>query len=78
MYGRLLARDLSPKGVAVILATPGYCATNLNNYGGPRSAETGAKSVLQCLDVPLSDSGKLFLDNEVHPVSAPVPDWLKH
>jgi len=76
-YGRILGRELYSKGIPVINETPGYCATDLNHFSGPRTAEKGAESVLQGLEHGIKDSGKLYLDDEDQGLEQEAPEWVK-
>jgi NAD(P)-dependent dehydrogenase (short-subunit alcohol dehydrogenase family) len=73
-YGRMLNHQLKPRGIPVMLVSPGYCATDLNHNSGPRSAEQGAKSVIMASERSAALSGKLFLDDDEQPVATPMPE----
>jgi NAD(P)-dependent dehydrogenase (short-subunit alcohol dehydrogenase family) len=77
-YGRLLGRDLKPKGIPVLLSTPGYCATDLNANSGFRTAAQGGASCLMVLKRGVADSGKLFLDDEDQGLKNDTPDYVKN
>jgi NAD(P)-dependent dehydrogenase (short-subunit alcohol dehydrogenase family) len=77
-YGRMLGRELQAKGIPVLLSTPGYCATDLNQHSGPRSAALGGASCLRVLQRGVADSGKLFLDDQDQGVKNDTPDYVKN
>ena len=76
-YARALGRDLKPKGIPVLLSCPGYCATDLNNHKGTRSAAQGGASVLMVLQRGVADSGKLFQDDKDSGLKNDVPEAFK-
>ena len=76
-YGRMLGRQLRAKGIPVLLACPGYCATDLNHNSGFRSPAQGGASVLQVLQRGVADSGKLLQDGADHGIKNDVPDKFK-
>jgi len=73
VYGRILARELKAKNVTVAIVCPGYCATELNGFRGPRSVQVGAKSILYGITIPLSETGNFFQDGKLFPPSYMPP-----
>ena len=58
------ARDLQDTNIKVNAVTPGHCATDINNYTGPRSAEQGAVAAVQLAIVgDDGPTGGFFDDN---------------
>lgn len=62
--------------VRVALVCPGYCATELNNWQGPRSAEEGGASVIWPI-LNEFESGKFYRDGVDKEFESPLPDWAK-
>ena len=58
--------------VPIAIVCPGYCATELNNWSGPRSAEVGGISVAWPL---LNDfkTGHFYQDGKDLPIAFPMP-----
>lgn len=50
MVGKNLSIDLAPKGVAVFLLHPGWCATKLVNYRGTTPPGEAASGIIERLD----------------------------
>jgi NAD(P)-dependent dehydrogenase (short-subunit alcohol dehydrogenase family) len=62
------ARELRGTRVKVNAACPGYCATDLNNHSGPRTARQGSMAPIRLATLPDDGpTGGLFDDN------GPVP-----
>ncbi|KAI8818171.1 uncharacterized protein EV422DRAFT_574419 [Fimicolochytrium jonesii] len=59
----------------VALVCPGYCATELNGFSGPRSAAQGGESVTWPVFHEF-ENGRLYQDGKVLPFTAPVPEDL--
>jgi len=76
-YGRMLGRQLASKGIPVLLSTPGYCATDLNNNSGFRTAAKGGESILLVLKRGVADSGKLFMDDQDQGIKNDMPEEYK-
>lgn len=62
-YGRILGRQLKSRNIPVINTSPGYCATDLTEHKGTRTATQGGESIIAVLTRGVEDSGKLFTDN---------------
>lgn len=69
---RKFAKD--HKEVKVAVVTPGYCATELNNFSGPRSAEQGGESVIWPI-LNQYESGKFYEDGKDRSYDEALPDW---
>jgi NAD(P)-dependent dehydrogenase (short-subunit alcohol dehydrogenase family) len=54
---------------------PGYCATELNNFQGPRPASVGGKSVIWPALNEFT-TGKFYLDGKQVPYAGPLPQWV--
>lgn len=53
---------------------PGYCATELNNFSGPRPASVGRESI----SWPVLNhfvSGHFYQDGKELPLVHPIPQW---
>ncbi|PRP75336.1 hypothetical protein PROFUN_05647 [Planoprotostelium fungivorum] len=77
VYARALARKIQPKGISLSLVCPGYCATDLNQHQGVRSAEDGARSILTSTRVPLSQTGQAWTYGKLLPFSLPAVESTK-
>ena len=66
-YGRMLAREErgSGSGLSVLLVSPGWCATSLNKFNGPRTPRQGAISYAMALGRGPEETGKFYLDREL-------------
>ncbi|WP_447006911.1 SDR family NAD(P)-dependent oxidoreductase [Saccharothrix isguenensis] len=62
------AQDLRPDGILVNAVCPGYCATDLNNHSGHRTAAQGAVAVVRMATIPADGPTGTFTDDE-----GPVP-----
>lgn len=51
-YTRVLARQLADKGIMVNAVCPGWCATDMSSWGGPRSAAQGADTPVWLATLP--------------------------
>lgn len=58
------ARDLRPDGILVNAVCPGYCATDLNNHSGPRTAAQGAVAAVRMATIPANGPTGTFTDDE--------------
>jgi len=63
----LFATALAEQGISVNAVCPGYCATDLNDHGGPRSAEQGAQIALKLALTPEPGTGRYLDDAGVVP-----------
>ena len=62
-YTRVLARQLAPKNVSVTACCPGYVATDMSSFRGPKTIEEGADTpAWLALLAPPSASGKFYKD----------------
>ncbi|KAL0483259.1 carbonyl reductase [Acrasis kona] len=77
VYGRVIARELKGDGIVVVLLCPGYCATDLNNNSGYRSAEQGAESINYGLKVKLAETGGFFQDGHAQSIKSEIPEAMK-
>ncbi|CAF0969091.1 unnamed protein product [Didymodactylos carnosus] len=67
MYTRI-----HPAGYESMIAVcPGYCATDLNNHTGGRTASVGADSVLFVVNDKSVENGKFYQDGKLKPWSYP-------
>jgi len=69
---RVEARQWSgAKNVLVFSVCPGYCATDFSYNTGPRSAETGADSILYPVTAPDNEleNGQFYQDGQLKPQS---------
>jgi len=68
-FVRILASEYTTKhpNITVVACCPGYCATALNNFQGPRTAEAGGKSIVASIDNP--QHGKFMQDGQILPWS---------
>eukprot|EP00193_Tetraselmis_chui_P005754 CAMPEP_0177768380 /NCGR_PEP_ID=MMETSP0491_2-20121128/9689_1 /TAXON_ID=63592 /ORGANISM="Tetraselmis chuii, Strain PLY429" /LENGTH=369 /DNA_ID=CAMNT_0019285181 /DNA_START=211 /DNA_END=1320 /DNA_ORIENTATION=+ len=65
MYSRLLAKELSGRGVAVNVCCPGWCQTDMSSWGGPKTARQGADTpVWLALRPPDGPTGHMFGERE--------------
>ncbi|KIZ01219.1 Carbonyl reductase [NADPH] 1 [Monoraphidium neglectum] len=60
-YTRVLAKQLEGRGIMVNAVCPGWCATDMSSWGGPRTAAQGADTPvwLATLPPPGVDGGEL-------------------
>ncbi len=58
--------------IKVAIVCPGYCATELNNHSGPRSAAEGGESVIWPIFNDF-ESGHFYQDGKDLPLVAPMP-----
>ncbi|MDQ1050828.1 SDR family NAD(P)-dependent oxidoreductase [Streptomyces sp. V4I2] len=58
------ARDLHPDGILVNAVCPGYCATDLNNHSGHRTAAQGAVAAVRMATVPADGPTGTFTDDQ--------------
>jgi NAD(P)-dependent dehydrogenase (short-subunit alcohol dehydrogenase family) len=63
----LFATALAEQGISVNAVCPGYCATDLNGYTGPRSAEQGAQIAVKMALTPEPGTGRYVEDAGVVP-----------
>jgi len=68
-YSRMLATQRPDLHIALVC--PGYCATDLNNFSGPRPASVGGKSVIFPVDHQ-TKSGHFYQDGNELPFSYSV------
>jgi len=58
--------DVLARGIQVYALCPGYVATDMNSFKGPRSVEQGADTPLWLIDLPYqmdeSKQGKFFYE----------------
>ena len=70
-YSYYLARLVLHEGIMVAAVCPGYCATNMSSYKGPRSAAKGAETPVWLAleeDLPAGQmTGGLWHDKHVIP-----------
>jgi len=63
-FGRSLAMDLKPEGVAVAQLHPGYVKTRMVNFGGMITPEEAAKGLAQRIDeLTLENTGSFWHSN---------------
>lgn len=63
-FGKSLAVDLQPRGIAVALLHPGYVKTRMVNFGGMITPEEAARGILQRLQaLTLDNSGTFWHSN---------------
>ncbi|EPQ29235.1 uncharacterized protein PFL1_02990 [Pseudozyma flocculosa PF-1] len=60
--------------VKVAIVCPGYCATELNNFSGPRSAAQGGESVAWPVLHDDFESGRFYRDGKLRPFTSAMPD----
>jgi NAD(P)-dependent dehydrogenase (short-subunit alcohol dehydrogenase family) len=58
--------------VKLAIVCPGYCATELNGFSGPRPASVGGESIVWPLFNDFK-SGQFFQDGQEHPFVKPMP-----
>jgi NAD(P)-dependent dehydrogenase (short-subunit alcohol dehydrogenase family) len=58
------AQDLRPDGILVNAVCPGYCATDLNNHSGHRTAAQGAVAAVRMATIPADGPTGTFTDDE--------------
>jgi len=59
---------LKEEGIAVVLVCPGHCATNLNDYGGAKPPEDGAKEIVNAAtEGGMELSGKFITEGKILP-----------
>lgn len=46
MYTQLLAAELRPRGISANAVCPGWCATDMSSWGGPKTAAEGADTIV--------------------------------
>lgn len=62
------AKELKQYNIKVNAADPGYCATDINNHSGPRSASQGADIIVKLAELPDDGpTGSYFNDDGVVP-----------
>ncbi|TGG95328.1 SDR family oxidoreductase [Natronospirillum operosum] len=59
-FGKSLAVDLQPRGIAVALLHPGYVKTRMVNFGGMITPEEAARGILQRLQALTVDNSGTF------------------
>ncbi|CAK4116023.1 unnamed protein product [Aphanomyces euteiches] len=60
--------------IKTMMVCPGWCATDLNNYNGPRQATQGGESVVFPIFNPdLTSTGGFYRDGLVHSFNTPRP-----
>lgn len=65
-YTRILARDLSARGILVNSCCPGWCATDMSSHSGPRSAAQGADTpAFLALLADGSPTGEYWTDRRI-------------
>jgi carbonyl reductase 1 len=59
-----LAKRLSQENILVSAVCPGYCATNMSSYKGPRTPEKGAETPiwLATRDMTVAETGGFWRD----------------
>lgn len=63
-FGKSLAVDLKPRGIAVAQLHPGYVKTRMVNFGGLIDAEEAAAGIAQCIEeLTLATSGGFWHSN---------------
>ncbi len=63
-FGKSLAMDLKPQGIAVALLHPGYVQTRMVNFSGLISTEESAKGLAQRIaDLNLENTGRFWHSN---------------
>ncbi|WP_299312358.1 SDR family oxidoreductase [uncultured Halomonas sp.] len=63
-FGKSLAMDLNPRGIAVAQIHPGYVKTRMVNFGGMISAEEAAAGIAQRIEeLTLENSGGFWHSN---------------
>jgi NAD(P)-dependent dehydrogenase (short-subunit alcohol dehydrogenase family) len=63
-FGKSLAIDLKPRGVAVAQLHPGYVQTRMVNFGGLISPEESARGLAACIErLNLENSGSFWHSN---------------
>jgi len=63
-FGKSLAMDLKPRGIAVAQIHPGYVKTRMVNFGGMISAEEAAAGIAQRIEeLTLENSGGFWHSN---------------
>jgi NAD(P)-dependent dehydrogenase (short-subunit alcohol dehydrogenase family) len=61
---RILARELSPRGIAVNSVCPGWVRTDMGGPGAPRSVSVGALSILLGVKLPGDATGGFYRDGK--------------
>lgn len=56
-YTRVLAEELRPQGVAANCCCPGWCATDMSSWRGPKSAADGADTPVWLALLPPPPAG---------------------
>eukprot|EP01098_Paradermamoeba_levis_P012064 TRINITY_DN5214_c0_g1_i1.p1 TRINITY_DN5214_c0_g1~~TRINITY_DN5214_c0_g1_i1.p1 ORF type:complete len:292 (+),score=70.66 TRINITY_DN5214_c0_g1_i1:32-877(+) len=74
-YVRIYARD-HPE-FKVVVVCPGYCATELNHFSGPRSAVVGGASVIWPVFNHF-EQGSFYQDGQQHAFSSPGPEFFRN
>ncbi|MCH8533395.1 MAG: SDR family oxidoreductase [Saccharospirillum sp.] len=63
-FGKSLAMDLKPKGIAVALLHPGYVKTRMVNFGGHITPEEAAKGLAERIEgLTLENTGSFWHSN---------------
>lgn len=63
-FGKSLAMDLKPKGIAVAQLHPGYVKTRMVNFGGVISPEEAAAGIVARIDaLTLDNTGSFWHSN---------------
>lgn len=65
MYTRILGRELSAQGLAANVCCPGWCATDMSSWSGPKTALEGADTpVWLALAPPGGPSGCMYAERQ--------------
>jgi NAD(P)-dependent dehydrogenase (short-subunit alcohol dehydrogenase family) len=57
-------KELAGTNILINAACPGYCATDLNNFSGVRTAEQGAQTAIRLATLPADGPNGGFFDDE--------------
>ncbi|HYS72250.1 MAG TPA: SDR family NAD(P)-dependent oxidoreductase [Thermoplasmata archaeon] len=64
---KILARELSPRGVTVNSVCPGWVRTDMGGHNAPRSVRVGARSIILAATLPERATGGFYRDGKQIP-----------